>query len=68
MRTFYILVISVALVVLGLVFYPSLHIVIEGANVTVGTGFLPLTAAAVTLLPYAFLGFVVYALFKLRGR
>ncbi len=68
MRTAYVIVISIMLVVLGLVFYPSLHSVVSNANVTVAGGFLPLVAMAVTLLPYAFLGFIVYAIFKTRGR
>lgn len=65
MRTFYIIVIGGILVVLGLLFYPSVHIVV-GATDT--TGFLPLLSGAVAFMPYAFLGFMIYAVIKLRGK
>ncbi len=73
MRTYYIIVVSVLLVVFGLLFYPTLHLVVGNVDVsTVPTPthipFLPLTASAVTLLPYAFFGFVVYIIIKLSGR
>lgn len=68
MRTYYIIIVSGLLVVFGLLFFPTLNIVVGSVNVTAAAGFLPLTGAAVTLLPYAFLGFIVYAIIKLSGR
>ncbi len=65
MRTYYIIVVGILLVVFGMLLYPTLHIVIGGVDLT---GFLPLTASATILLPYAFLGFVVYAIVKLSGK
>ncbi len=69
MRTYYIIVVSVLLVVLGMLSYPTIHNVVISQNVTdPAKGFLPLTSSAVTLLPYAFLGFIAYAIIKLSGR
>ena len=61
MRSFYIIVISVMLIVLGMLFYPTVHTMVGGADTT---GFLPLTTASLTFLPYAFLAFILYAIFK----
>ena len=68
MRTFYIITIGVVLVVFGLLLYPTLNKVVGSVNVSVGAGFLPLTAAAVKLLPYAFLGFIGYIIIKMSGK
>jgi hypothetical protein len=51
------------LVVLALLTYPTLHSIISAVDLT---GQLPLTAAAVTLLSYAFLGLIVYAIIRLK--
>ncbi len=64
MRTTYFIVIAGLLVVLGLLLYPTIHYV-NGLVDT--TGWLPLTAAAKTVLPYMFLGFVIYAIIHMRG-
>ena len=68
MRTAYIIVIGGALVVLGMLFYPTVHSMIGESGVTVANGFLPLTAAANTFLPYAFLAFIVYGIIKMVRR
>lgn len=71
MRNYYVIVVATLLVVFGMLLYPTVHFAISGGTGYSGldkTGFLPLTAAAVTLLPYAFLGFVIYAIIKLSKR
>ena len=61
MKPAYFIAIAVIVVVVGMLTYPSLH----GFVGTVDrTGFLPILSAAITFLPYAFLLFVVYAIFK----
>jgi hypothetical protein len=65
MRLFYAIIIGGILVVLGLLFYPSIHL-ITGAVDT--TGFLPLLSAGVAFMPYAFLGFMVYAVIQLKKK
>ena len=64
MKTAYWLTLGGILVVLGMLFYPTLHGYITGVD---RTGMLPLLSSAVTLLPYGFLGFVVYAIFKKKN-
>jgi len=63
MRTYYIVIISGLLVVFALLFFPTIHLNV-GTYVD-KTDWLPLTAFGATLIPYAFLGFVVYAIYKL---
>ncbi len=65
MRAYYFIIISVVLVVLGMLFYPSLHLIIDA---TPTAGFLPLLSAGTAMLPYAFLAFVVYAIFTMIRR
>ncbi len=65
MRLYYIAIICVIVIVLGMLFYPTVHGVIVTTNTT---GFLPLTAGATTLLSYAFLGFVLYAIIQMVRR
>ena len=65
MRLYYILVICGILVVIGLLMYPTLHRLIGNVEIT---GFLPLTKAAVILIPYAFLGFIIYAILQVVRR
>ena len=63
MKAFYFIVIAVILLVLGMLFYPSLHLFIGGVD---RTGFLPLLSSAVVFLPYVFLFFVVYGIMRAR--
>ncbi len=65
MKLAYFIAIAVILVVLGMLFFPSLHLSV--GNVTT-TGWLPLTIAAKTFLPYAFLLFVIYGVFRMARR
>lgn len=65
MKVFYIIIVSGLLVVFGMLFFPTIHFM-NGLVDT--TGFLPLLTMAVTLLPYAFLFFVLYAVFLLIRR
>lgn len=65
MRTAYIIVISVLLITLGMLFYPTAHSMITATDTT---GFLPLTISANRLLPYAFLAFIAYGIIKLVRR
>lgn len=64
MKVAYFLTLAVILIVLGMLFFPSLHGVILGTD---RTGMLPLLSASITILPWAFLGFVVYAIFHKRA-
>lgn len=67
MRSFYIIVASVLLVVIAMLFYPSLHVVVDSTNTSAvssnGTAVdaYPLAESAKTALPYIFLGFAAYA-------
>jgi hypothetical protein len=61
MRTYYILIICGIVVVLGLLFFPTVNTVVGAVDTT---GFLPLLAAGTTILPYAFLGLVLYCIIK----
>lgn len=61
MRTAYILAIALMLVIIGLVCYPSIHGYVSSISLV---GQLPLVATAITLLPYAFLAFIIYAIVK----
>ena len=60
-KWFFIGTIIVLLMVFGALIYPTLHSMVDDVSTT---GFLPLLAAAVVGLPYMFLGFVVYAIFR----
>lgn len=61
MRAFYLVVIAIMLVVIGMLFYPPLREVFGYVDTS---GFLPLTEAAVTFMPYVFLLFIVYGIVK----
>lgn len=65
MRTAYILTIAGLLIVIGMLMYPTLHFM-NGLVDT--TGFVPLLKMAVAILPYAFLGFIGYAIFQMAKR
>ncbi len=65
MKPFYFIIIAVIVVGLGMLFFPTVHLIVNAVNTT---GFLPLTAAATTFLAYAFLGFIVYAIFQAARR
>jgi hypothetical protein len=65
MRTFYIFVIGGIILVLMLLFFPTVNKMVGSVNVG---GFLPLLAAATTFLPYAFIGLAIYGIFKLTKR
>ncbi len=65
MRTYYIIVVAVIAVVFSLLLFPTLHIVVGDVSLV---GFLPLTASATVLLPYAFLAIVVYAIINLAKK
>ena len=64
MRTAYAIAICIMLVTLGMVMFPSLHGIVSGISIA---SYLPLVGASVTFLPYAFLLFIVYAIYKTRG-
>lgn len=51
------------LVVMALVMFPTVNWGVHNIDMT---GFLPLFAMATTLLPYAFVGVVVYIILRLR--
>ena len=64
MKVAWALTIGIILIVLGMLFYPTLNGYIHNVD---RTGFLPLLSSMIILLPYGFLGFVVYAVVKKRG-
>ena len=62
MRTYYIFIISGILIIVGMLMYPSLHLMTGMVDTT---GLQPLTkAVGVTLVPWFFLGMVFYAISK----
>ncbi len=61
MKTFYAIVIGGMMAVLAMLTYPTLS---GFVSVTDTSSFLPLVTAAFTLLPYAFLGIVIYAMIR----
>ncbi len=61
----YIVVIAGLVVILGLLFYPTIHLINGVVDLT---NFLPLTAMATVAIPYVFLVIVAYAVFKLIKR
>ena len=65
MRTAWVLTIGGLLVVFALLFFPTVNTQNSQVNMT---EWLPLTKAAGTFLPYAFLGFAVYAIMKIARR
>jgi hypothetical protein len=67
LKTAYVVAVSGILVVLGLLFYPTVNTMVGGA-VDAGSGWLDLTVAGVTVLPYFFLAVVVYAIIKLSNK
>ena len=62
MKFVYVGIVGLIVVVLGLLFFPTVHINFWNINTT---GFLPITSAAAALMPYVFLAFIVYAIFLL---
>ncbi len=72
MKTLYLWVVSGLLVVMGMLLYPTLHLNVSSANTSsmladgTITNFLPLTTFAMVVLPYAFLGLIVYAVIQSR--
>ncbi len=59
MRNAWVIVSIVMVVVIGLLSFPTVHLLIDAVDTT---GQLPLVASAVTFLPYAFLLFIIYAI------
>ena len=53
------------LVAVGLLLYPTIK---EQFGFVDTTGWLPLVTAAFTVVPYAFIGFVIYAIFRQSRR
>jgi hypothetical protein len=66
-QTAYVIAVSVLLVVLGALLYPTVHTMV-GAAVDASSGWLPLTTAAATALPYFFLFIILYAVVKLSRK
>jgi hypothetical protein len=64
MKAAWAITLGIILIVLGMLFYPTLNGYIHAVD---RTGFLPLLSSMVVLLPYGFLFFVVYAIVKKRG-
>jgi len=64
MRTFYFFFLAGLFIVMGMLLFPSLHLIVGGIDMT---GWYPILKSAVTLLPWGFLGFIVYAIVKMRG-
>jgi hypothetical protein len=65
MRTFYIFVIGGIILVLMLMFFPTVNKMTGLVDIS---GFLPIIGAATTMLPYAFIGLAIYGIFKLTKR
>lgn len=65
MKLFIILSVTMVLIVIGLLLYPSIRLLVGYIDTT---GFLPLTAAAVTAFPYIFLLFIVYAIMRVARK
>ena len=65
LRTFYVVIIGGMLLVLGMLFYPSLHDIV---GVVDRTGFLPLLSTSLIVLPYVFLGFILYGILRMVRR
>ena len=65
MKTYYFIVVAVIVAVLAFLLFPTINTVVNSGNTT---GFLPLTTAAQTSLPYAFLGMAVYAVLVMIRR
>lgn len=61
LKTAYFLAALLMIGVIALITWPTLHGMIQGVDMS---GWLPLTAAAVTFLPYAFLALIAYAVFR----
>ncbi len=59
MRNAWVIVSIMLLVVVGLLLFPTAHIIIDAVDTT---GQLPLVTSSIKLLPYAFLTFIVYAI------
>jgi len=53
--------IAMVLIPIGLLLYPTVRSIVSSTDMS---AWLPLTQAAVTLLPYAFLFFIIYALIR----
>ena len=65
MRAFYAIVITGILIVLGMLFFPTVNYV---SGLVDTTGWLPLTKAGLALMPYVFLGFVAWGIYQLKKR
>lgn len=61
MKAYYLAVIAVLLVVFGMLLYPNIRELLGFIDTT---GWLPLTKAGFTALPYLFLLFILYGIFK----
>jgi len=64
-KWFFLITVAILLLVFGMLTYPTVRTIVGNTDTT---GFVPLLAAAVTLLPYGFLGFAVYAVWRLVKR
>ena len=65
MKGSYLAVVALVLIVFGLLLYPTVREMIGLVDIS---GLLPLTQAAVTSLPYLFLGFVIYGIYQQAKR
>lgn len=63
MRGAYIFAVALVLVVLGMLFFPTIHSMIGNFDLS---SELPLTQFAIILLPFAFLFFVYWAIHQLN--
>lgn len=65
MRGYYIFVIAMVVVAVGMLLYPTIKDMYGYVDTT---GWLPLVTAGFTLIPYAFIGFIIYAIIQRSRR
>ena len=61
MRIFTIMVVVILVSAIGLLLFPPVHLMVDAVSIS---SFLPLTQSAVRFLPYMFLFFVGYAIWR----
>jgi hypothetical protein len=62
MKNAYLITIVGMVVIMGMMFYPTVRTVIGNVD---STGWLPIVTMAKTALPYAFLGLVIYGIYRI---